>query len=157
MTDFIETDLIESFAIDVEPATQLNQAGNLPHAPLSVDAAQVPLSGGTDPAYGEVRWRTLINGTPETPRDLVFGIAEFGPGDRLLPHRHTPAELYFGLEGTGTVTIDGVPHHIGPGVAIYVPGDAEHGTVAGPDGLRFAYGFASQAFEHIEYRFTASA
>lgn len=151
------TDLLDSFAAEIGTATPLHQASNLPHAPLAVDAAHVPLSGGTDPAYGEVRWRTLINGTPEAPRDLVLGLAEFGPGHRLLPHRHAPAEFYLGLEGSGTVTIDGVPHHIAPGIALYIPGDAEHGTVAGPDGLRFAYGFPSAGFESIEYRFSASA
>lgn len=132
----------------------LPQPSNLPHSPLAVDAAQVPLTGGTDPTYGTVQWRTLINGTDTAPRDLVLGIAEFGPQGTLHPHRHSPAEFYFGLEGCGTVTIDGVPHSIGPGVALYIPGDAEHGTVAGPEGLRFAYGFAAPGFEGIEYRFS---
>lgn len=152
MTEFLDT-----FATELGDASQLNQAGNLPHPPLCVDAASVPLAGGDDPAFGEVRWRTLVNGTPDAPRELVFGIAEFGPGDRLMPHRHTPAEVYFGLEGAGIVTIDGVAHEIRAGVALYIPADAEHGTVAGPDGLRFAYSFASQDFESIAYRFSATA
>ncbi|MBY6141667.1 cupin domain-containing protein [Leisingera daeponensis] len=148
---------LTTLAADLGDAEQLHQPSNLPHAPLAVDAAQVPLAGGTDPAYGEVRWRTLINGSDDAPRDMVLGIAEFGPGGRLLPHRHDPAEFYFGLEGTGMVTIDGIPHEIRPGVAIYVPGGAEHGTVAGRDGLRFAYGFAAPSFEQIQYRFSAQA
>lgn len=125
--------------------------------PLVVDAADVPLSGGTDPTYGCVRWRTLINGNDDSPRDMVLGIAEFAPHGRLLPHRHDPAEFYFGLDGAGTVTIDGVDHQIAPGIAIYVPGGAEHGVVAGPQGLRFSYGFAAASFEQIEYRFTDCA
>lgn len=129
-------------------------AANQPHAPLVVDSAHVPLSGGTDPAYGCVRWRTLINGDADSPRDMVLGIAEFAPHGRLLPHRHDPAEFYFGLEGTGIVTIDGVAHQMAPGIAIYVPGNAEHGVEAGPDGLKFSYGFAAASFEAIKYRFT---
>lgn len=151
------TENLTSFATDLAAAEMLNQASNLPHAPLVVDAAQVPLVGGTDPSYGEVRWRTLINGSAEAPRDMVLGIAEFEPGGRLLPHSHDPAEFYLGLDGSGTVTIDGTPHQIAPGIAIYVPGGAEHGTVAGPDGLRFAYGFPNGCFEEIEYRFSAQA
>lgn len=151
------TQQLDTLATDYSDTVMLNQASNLTHPPLAVDAAQVPLAGGTDPTYGEVRWRTLINGTQEGPRDMVLGIAEFGPGDRLLPHRHDPAEFYFGLDGNGTVTIDGVPHEIRPGVALYVPGGAEHGVVAGEGGLRFAYGFASQSFEEIEYKFSATA
>lgn len=146
---------ITTLAADFGEAEQLNQASNLPHAPLAIDAAQVPLSGGTDPSYGEVRWRTLINSCSEKSRDMVLGIAEFEPHGRLLPHRHDPAEFYLGLEGYGVVTIDGIAHEIRPGVAIYVPANAEHGTQAGPEGLRFAYGFAETSFEQIEYRFSA--
>jgi len=151
------TEQLTTLAADLGGTEALHQAGNLPYPPLVVDAAQVPLAGGTDPAYGEVRWRTLINGTTDTPRDMVLGIAEFEPNGRLLPHRHDPSEFYFGLDGSGTVTIDGVAHQIASGVAIYVPGGAEHGVQAGPNGLRFTYGFPSNSFEEIEYRFSAPA
>ncbi|MEQ9694362.1 cupin domain-containing protein [Shimia sp. SDUM112013] len=134
-------------------------ADNIPAEPsstaFSLDAANVPLEGGTDPAYGTVRWRTLINGNSDAPKEFVLGIAEFDPHGMLHPHRHDAAEFYFGLEGRGTVTIDGIPHEIAPGVAIYVPANAEHGTVAGPEGLRFSYGFAESSFADITYRFSA--
>lgn len=133
-------------------------ADNLPEKPSStgfaINAAQVPFEGGTDPAYGTVRWRTLVNGNPDAPKEFVLGVAEFEAGGTLLPHRHDPAEFYFGLEGSGIVTIDGVEHDIGPGIALYVPGNAEHGVVAGPDGLRFSYGFAEPSFGGITYRFS---
>ncbi len=151
------TDELNTLATDFSDTEILHQPSNLPHAPLVIDAAHVPLSGGTDPTYGEVRWRTLINGSADTPRDMVLGIAEFEPHGRLLPHRHDPPEFYLGLDGDGIVTIDGVPHKIAPGIAIYVPGGAEHGTQAGENGLRFTYGFATPNFEDIEYRFTANA
>ncbi|GEM_PF-730018 len=151
---------ITTLATDLSETEQLHQASNLPHAPqdslLVVDAAQAPLSGGTDAAFGEVRWRTLINSCSEKSREMVLGIAEFEPHGRLLPHRHDPAEFYFGLEGSGIVTIDGTPHEMRPGVAIYVPANAEHDTKAGPEGLRFAYGFAAASFEQITYRFSAA-
>ncbi len=146
---------ITTLATDFGDTEQLNQASNLPHAPLVVDAAQVPVSSGAEAGFGEVRWRTLINSCPERSRDMVLGIAEFEPHGRLFPHRHDPAEFYLGLEGSGTVTIDGTPHELRPGVAIYVPENAEHDTQAGPDGLRFAYGFAEASFEQIAYRFSA--
>lgn len=135
-------------------ADDVPTAANIPTAPLSVDAAQVPLAGGTDPTYGEVRWRTLINSSEQAPRDMVLGIAEFEAGHQLKPHRHAEAEWYLGLDGSGTVTMDGVEYEIRAGVALYVPGNAEHGTVAGPDGLRFAYGFSCHSFEQVTYHFT---
>jgi len=151
---------ITTLATDLSETEQLHQASNLPHAPqdnlLVVDAAEVPLSGGTDPSFGEVRWRTLIDSCTEKSRDMVLGIAEFEAHGRLHSHRHDPAEFYLGLEGFGIVTIDGTPHEMRPGVAIYVPANAEHDTKAGPDGLKFAYGFAEGSFEQITYRFSAT-
>lgn len=134
-------------------------ADNSPFPPsseaFSIHAADVAQEGG-DPAYGTVTWRTLINGTPDVPREFVLGIAEFSPHGTLLPHRHDPAEFYFGLDGSGIVTIDGVDHEIAAGVAVYVPAGAEHGVVAGSQGLRFSYGFAEGSFASIEYRFSAA-
>lgn len=121
---------------------------------FAVSLDMLPVEGGTDPAYGSVLWKTLINGTAADPKEFVLGVAEFGPNGHLPPHRHAPAEFYFGLEGSGIVTIDGVAHEMRPGVALYVAGHAEHSTVAGPDGLRIVYGFGEPSFEGIAYHFT---
>lgn len=135
-------------------------AVNSPYPPsceaFSIHANDVAQEGG-DPTYGTVTWRTLINGTPDVPREFVLGIAEFGPHGTLLPHRHDPAEFYLGIDGSGVVTIEGVPHNISAGVAIYVPAGAEHGVVAGPEGLRFTYGFAEGSFESVQYRFSTAS
>jgi quercetin dioxygenase-like cupin family protein len=120
------------------------------------NAQETPLEGGEDPAFGTVRWRTLFSGDRTPTRGMVLGIAEFGPFGTLLPHRHGPAEIYFGLSGAGVVTIDGVPHPLRPEVALYVPEDAEHGTVAGPEGLRFLYVFPRDSFADVEYRFSSA-
>lgn len=142
------------------PGISHPEADNSPHPPsgaaFSVAAANVPVEGG-DPTYGTVTWRTLINGSTNAPKEFVLGIAEFDAHGTLLPHRHAPAEFYFGLEGSGIVTIDGTAHVIAAGTAIYVPGNAEHGVLAGADGLRFAYGFAEPGFETIAYHFSAAA
>ena len=159
MTQFANVAVAES-ADEDHPFAAHAPAVNSPYAPsseaFSVHADDVAQEGG-DPTYGTVTWRTLINGTPEVPREFVLGIAEFGPHGTLLPHRHAPAEFYLGIAGAGTVTIDGVAHVIAPGVAIYVPADAEHGVVAGPEGLRFTYGFAEGSFANVEYRFSAAS
>ncbi len=87
---------------------------------------------------------------------MVVGVAEFGAEGTLLPHRHGAAEIYFGLTGSGTVTIEGTPHPIGPGTALFIPGEALHGTVAGPEGLQFLYVFPRDRFSEIDYRFAAA-
>jgi len=125
-----------------------------PGAGFAIDSAGVPLEGAEDPAFGTVRWRTLVCADRTPSSGVVLGVAEFGPGDTLEPHRHGPAEVYFGLAGSGVVTIEGVAHEIRPGVAVYIPAEAEHGTVAGPEGLRFAYTFPTARFAEVDYRFT---
>ncbi|MHA6326064.1 cupin domain-containing protein [Roseivivax sp. CAU 1753] len=125
--------------------------------PVVANADHAPLEGGEDPAFGTVRWKTLFSADRTKTAGMTLGVAEFGAGGTLLPHRHGPAEFYFGLAGSGIVTIDGVAHEIMPNVAIFIPADAEHDTVAGADGLRFLYGFPKDRFSDVEYRFTKSA
>ncbi len=122
---------------------------------FAVNTIDVPLDGGTDPAFGTVMWRTLVSSDQTPSRDMVMGVAEFGAGGTLLPHRHEPSEIYYGLSGSGIVTIDGIPHVIAQGTAIHIPSNAEHGTVAGPEGLAFVYVFPRDSFAEVDYRFSA--
>jgi len=131
-------------------------AAALAAMPVVANADHAPLEGGEDPAFGSVRWRTLFCGDKTATSSMVMGIAEFGPEGTLLPHRHGPAEIYFGLSGCGTVTIDGVQHDLTPGTALYIPEEAEHDTVAGPDGLKFLYVFPRDRFADVDYRFSAA-
>jgi quercetin dioxygenase-like cupin family protein len=144
--------------IGAEPAAKAaNASSAVPGVGFAIDSAALAVEGGTDPAFGTVTWKTLISGDRTPTSEFVLGMAEFEAHGTLHPHRHAPAEFYIGMSGNGVVTIDGVAHSIAAGVAIYVPGNAEHGVVAGPEGLRFAYGFAEAAFAGIAYHFTAKA
>lgn len=117
--------------------------------------ADVPLEGEDHPTHGNVTWHTLISGDRTPSNSVVLGIAEVKPGGWLGLHRHDPAEFYLGLSGEGTATVDGKPFRIAAGVALFIPGNAEHGITAGPQGVSFAYGFAVNAFDEIMYRFSA--
>jgi quercetin dioxygenase-like cupin family protein len=134
--------------------SEFNADMPLKAAAFSVDVAHVPLEGGEDPAYGSVRWKTLMGGPERETPEFVFGIAEYGPHGSLPAHRHSSAEFYFGLDGSGVVTIDGEAHLMSAGIAIYIPGDAEHAVLASDTGLRFAYGFAESSFTNVVYRFS---
>lgn len=137
------------------------ETANLTSKPNSLAAGFVarledqPIEGGFDPAFGNVTWQTLISGERTPSRGLVLGVATFPAHGILHLHRHAPPEFYLCIGGSGTVTLDGATHHIVPGSAVFIPGDVEHGVVAGPDGLRFAYGFGEDEFSGIEYRFSA--
>jgi mannose-6-phosphate isomerase-like protein (cupin superfamily) len=43
------------------------------------------------------------------------------PGEVSLPHRLTTSEVYYILEGTGTMHIDDQEAEVGPGHTIYIP------------------------------------
>ena len=120
---------------------------------LSVDASNLPDHGWDDPARGTLRWKTLHSGDVTGSNSLVCGIAMMQAGDHFALHRHAQPEVYFGLEGEGIVMVDGQPHRLAPGIALFVPGNALHGVpeVAAP--LRWFYTFACDSFDQIHYEF----
>ena len=86
--------------------------------------------------------------------NTTLGIATLRCGETLEPHRHSEPETYYTLAGRGIVTIDGVPHPVAPGTAIYIPGDAEHGIRNDYDEeLQILYVFAVSDFNQVVYRF----
>jgi len=102
--------------------------------PTRRDAAALPDARWQDHAPSTIRFRTLFS-APDTPTDsIVCGIAMMAAGDTFALHAHDHAEVYFGLEGAGDVMIDGQPHGLAPGVALFIPGGAIHGVplAAGP-------------------------
>jgi quercetin dioxygenase-like cupin family protein len=128
-----------------------------PAKAFAVDLERTPVEGAGDVESGRLTWRTLISGDRTPSNEVVFGVADFPPNGELHLHRHEPAEFYFGLSGDGTVTADGRTLHIAKGVAIFIPGNVEHGVVAGGDGLSIAYGFAKNSYEDIVYRMSDDA
>ncbi|HWK47940.1 MAG TPA: cupin domain-containing protein [Stellaceae bacterium] len=85
---------------------------------------------------------------------MSAGVAEFAPGSGLNPHSHAQSEIYFIIEGTGIMTIDGQETVVTAGSAVFIPGDAEHGirNDAGSD-LRLFYTFPTASFADVIYRF----
>lgn len=121
--------------------------------PARVDASTLPDERWDDPARGTIRFRTLISAPATDTRDLVCGIALMAPGDTFALHSHPQAEVYFGLEGEGEVLIDGRPHRLAPGVALYIPGGAVHGVPLATTSLKWFYTFAADSFGDIAYSF----
>lgn len=124
-----------------------------PARPFAVSIDDTPVEGSGDAQSGLLTWQTLISGDRTPSDEMILGVANFPPHGRLNLHRHAPAEFYFGLAGDGTVTAGGVPLTITKGVAVYIPGNTQHGVVAGADGLSILYGFARRAFSDIVYDF----
>lgn len=121
--------------------------------PARVDAHTLPDERWDDPARGTIRFRTLISAPATDTRDLVCGVALMAAGETFPLHRHPQAEVYFGLEGEGEVMIDGTPHRLAPGVALYIPGGAVHGVPVATAPLKWFYTFAADSFAQIDYHF----
>lgn len=121
--------------------------------PTRVDASALQDEQWDDQSRGTIRFRTLIS-APETPTDsLVCGIAMMSAGDTFALHSHSHAEVYYGLEGEGQVTINGQQHRLAPGVALFIPGGAMHGIPLAKGDLKWFYTFAADSFADIQYRF----
>src|SRR5215211_1511395 len=89
---------------------------------------------------GEAEWKTLISAGLTRSEALTIGVARLPPGGSLHSHRHEQHEAYFVLDGAAVVTIDGTARTVGPGVAVFIPGNAVHAVEAtGDSGVRMAY------------------
>jgi quercetin dioxygenase-like cupin family protein len=106
-----------------------------------------------DAIRGSIGWQTLLCAGKTDSNSLVAGVATLQVGDDLAAHSHPQAELYFGLEGSGTVMIDGVPHDLSPGVLLFIPGGAVHAVPPATGPLRFLYAFATNSFADVAYQF----
>jgi quercetin dioxygenase-like cupin family protein len=124
--------------------------------PAVVREADTEQETWDDPVRGRIAFRTFFGGAGSATRSLTSGLADLDPGDWLGLHRHTPAEVYHVLEGSGVVTLDGVEHTVDAGASVFIPGDAEHGIRNLGDGpLRVAYTLAADSFADVDYRFSA--
>ncbi|WGV17167.1 cupin domain-containing protein [Fuscovulum ytuae] len=120
---------------------------------LAVDESTLPVERWDDPARGTIRFRTLFS-APDTDSDeITCGVAMMAAGETFALHSHPQAEVYFGLEGEGEVMIDGTPHRLAPGIALYIPGGAVHGVPVAQAPLRWFYCFGTDSFADVRYSF----
>jgi mannose-6-phosphate isomerase-like protein (cupin superfamily) len=123
--------------------------------PLVISESDVARDSWDDKTKGVLGFRTLFSADTTTTQALTAGIADLNAGGWLGLHRHTPAEIYYIVEGHGTVTLEGVDYQVCAGTAVYIPGDTEHGIRnTGPAPLRFFYAFAVDSFDDVTYRFS---
>jgi len=101
-----------------------------------------------------VRWWTLISSDRTPSQGLTVGIAEIAI-DALIPktgHLHEENEIYYILEGEGTLHGPSGKTRVSKGDAVYIPGGTEHHvTNTGEETLRLLYVFDTDAFSDIEY------
>jgi len=120
---------------------------------FSVDAKDRAMETWADPACGSIGWQTLISKGLTDSAGMVCGIGHLATGMDFAAHHHAEAEVYFGLDGVGTVMIDATAHRLAPGVALFIPPHAVHGVPTVSEPLRYFYVFATDSFDDITYHF----
>ena len=122
--------------------------------PVIVHETDVPMDGGDGGAFGAVTWRTLISGDRTPTSALTVGVAHVPPGQPETAglHRHEPAEIYYVLEGEGTMVIDDTEHPLRAGSTVFVPPNAWHvARNTGEGTLRILYAFPTDSFRDVMY------
>lgn len=118
-------------------------------------AEERPREFWDDPVRGSVSWHTLFS-SDLTPTDsLCGGVAEVAPGGGgRVCHRHAEPEIYYILEGTGILTIEGQESTVSKGAAIFIPGNALHALRNESEAIvKLFYVFPTGCFSDVVYEF----
>jgi quercetin dioxygenase-like cupin family protein len=105
-------------------------------------------------ARGRLSFHTLVSAGLTPSNGLVAGVSTIEPGGELAAHSHAQPEIYFALEGSAVVTIDGVERIVSADAAVFIPGDALH-SIRNPfdKAFRIFYVFPADRFDQIHYIF----
>lgn len=130
------------------------EAPRIPVVMHKPSVTEVETSKFEDTTFGNVMWQTLLS-SPKTSTDsMCVGIATCPANGSLELHQHAQAEIYYVLDGSGEVEIDGERHRVHEGSMLWIPGDVVHGVFCGPqETLRWLYVFPEGRFSDIIYRF----
>ncbi len=103
---------------------------------------------------GKAQWKELLGSGSACQNDMTMGVVRVRKDESLEPHRHAQPETYFTLSGRGTVTIEGVVHHVEPGRLLFIPGNAQHQiNNVNEEDLMILYAFAIRDFKDVQYHF----
>jgi quercetin dioxygenase-like cupin family protein len=66
---------------------------------------------------------------------LSITLVEMEPGGFQHSHHHDPEQMYYILEGSGWMTVDGEEQKVEAGDCLFFPSQAEHGLNNSDDGV----------------------
>jgi len=72
-------------------------------------------------SFGTIMWKEMAD-----QEHMFTGVAKLLPGGYEPEHIHDPPMVYYILEGTPTVILNGVPNKTRPGQCITIPGHCPH-------------------------------
>jgi mannose-6-phosphate isomerase-like protein (cupin superfamily) len=81
---------------------------------------------------------------------LTTTVVELAPGGQQRVHSHEPEQVYFVLEGRGSMTVGQETAEVGVGDCVFIPSGMPHGlSNRGPGPLRY-FSAAAPAFSRDE-------
>ena len=69
----------------------------------------------------------LVSVTTCQAQNLAVTVVEMEPGGVQHLHTHAPEQMYYILEGSGVMTVDGEQRPVQAGDCIFFPSQAQHG------------------------------
>jgi mannose-6-phosphate isomerase-like protein (cupin superfamily) len=84
------------------------------------------VTGKLPVAGGGGTYRILLDEAIAGTKHFALLHNEIAPGSRGSEHAHEVEQCFYVTGGRGVFTIGGVPHEVGPQVAVYVPAGVLH-------------------------------
>jgi mannose-6-phosphate isomerase-like protein (cupin superfamily) len=69
----------------------------------------------------------LIGRANDSSRNISIQISDIPVNSQQPPHRHEPEQCYYIIKGKGLMKIENEEKVVGPGDAIHIPANKEHG------------------------------
>jgi mannose-6-phosphate isomerase-like protein (cupin superfamily) len=98
--------------------------------------------------------RSLLDRTNAPVANQSLAEATLGPGESTVRHHHRVAEeIYYLIEGAGTMELDGETRPVRAGDAVLIPPGARHRITAGPDGPLRLLCCCAPPYDHADTHF----
>lgn len=83
---------------------------------------------------------------------LTTTLAVIQPGGEQRLHSHRPEQVYFILDGSGSMTVGGETQRVGPGDCVFIPSGQPHGLANDGDVILRYFSAAAPAYDsgHLE-------
>ncbi len=96
------------------------------------------VSGAPMERPGVRDWKLIYPEQGFDVKTLCLGLVEVEPGHSTPLHRHRCEEVYYIVQGSGVVEVEGERHEISAGDAVYIPVNARHRVInTGRETLRY--------------------
>jgi mannose-6-phosphate isomerase-like protein (cupin superfamily) len=94
----------------------------------------------------------LVSDWTTGAKQLAVTLVEMQPGGVQHEHAHGPEQMYFLVEGSGLMTVDGESSQVGKGDCVFLPSGCRHGLKNTGEGVLKYLSAASPSFGCDESR-----